>query len=229
MPGAGLAFDGEQLIVTQTSRNLERMRVILRNYNEVKQVEIESKFLEVQQGDLEELGFDWTVGDGQQFIVDGQGKAVLDQYGNPTYNNSRQFSTQNRNLNDAFKTGNDASSIRIIDENGGRTEVPNPAPLLTSAIDLAGQAANVFNSDGWTVAGADVDLAIRALSRKTGSDLMSAPKVTVLSGKRATITVAQELRYPESYGDIESEAPSGEGAGSGDFDHSGYPARFRDS
>ena len=59
------------------------------------------------------------------------------------------------------------------------------------------------------MAGADVDLAIRALSRKTGSDLMSAPKVTVLSGKRATITVAQELRYPESYGDIESTVSMG--------------------
>jgi general secretion pathway protein D len=33
--------------------------------------------------------------------------------------------------------------------------------------------------------------------------------VTVLSGKRATITVAQELRYPESYGDIESQASGG--------------------
>lgn len=40
---------------------------------------------------------------------------------------------------------------------------------------------------------------------------MSAPKVTVLSGKRATIVVAQELRYPESYGDIEAEVASGEG------------------
>ena len=70
VPGAGLAFDGEQLIVTQTSRNLERMRVILRNYNEVKQVEIESKFLEVQQGDLEELGFDWTVNDGAYHLFD---------------------------------------------------------------------------------------------------------------------------------------------------------------
>ena len=36
---------------------------------------------------------------------------------------------------------------------------------------------------------------------------MSAPKVTVLSGKRASITVAQELRYPESYGDIEASPP----------------------
>ena len=61
LSGASLAFDGEQLIVTQTRRNLERMRTILRNYNEVKQVEIEAKFLEVSQGDLEELGFDWSV------------------------------------------------------------------------------------------------------------------------------------------------------------------------
>ena len=48
-----------------------------------------------------------------------------------------------------------------------------------------------------------------------GSDLMSAPKVTVLSGKRASITVAQELRYPESYGDIESTASSSGGGGQG--------------
>ena len=211
LPGAGLAFDGEQLIVTQTSRNLERMRVILRNYNEVKQVEIESKFLEVQQGDLEELGFDWTVGDGQQFIVDGQGFPVLDQYGNPTYDNARIGQTQNRNLSNAFSTGLDASAVRV----NGNIEAVNIAPSLTSAIDLATLATNTFTSTGWSVAGADVDLAIRALSRKTGSDLMSAPKVTVLSGKRATITVAQELRYPESYGDIESTVSSGGNGGSG--------------
>ena len=58
----------------------------------------------------------------------------------------------------------------------------------------------------------DIDLQIRALARKNGSDLMSAPKVTVLSGKQADITVAQELRYPQSYGDIESTVSSGGGA-----------------
>ena len=205
LPGASLAFDGEQLIITQSRRNLERMRVILRNYNEVKQVEIESKFLEVQQGDLEELGFDWTVGDGQQFIVDGQGKAVLDQYGNPTFDNARVGQTQNRNLSDAFTTGLNASAVRV----NGEIQAVNAAPSLTSVIDLASRATNTFTATGWSVAGADVDLAIRALSRKSGSDLMSAPKVTVLSGKRATITVAQELRYPESYGDIESTVSSG--------------------
>ncbi len=225
LPGASLAFDSQQLIITQTSRNLERMRVILRNYNEVKQVEIESKFLEVQQGDLEELGFDWTIGDGAQFLVDPDtGKAVLDQYGNPTYDNARQLSTQNRNLSSAFSTGLSASAITI----DGEIAAVNAAPRLTTAIDLATRASSVFTSTGWTVAGADVDLAINALSRKTGSDLMSAPKVTVLSGKRATITVAQELRYPESYGDIESEVSSGstEAGGSAISVTAGTPQDF---
>lgn len=43
--GSTLAFDGSQLIVTQTPRNLERIQNILTRYNEVRQVEIEAKFL----------------------------------------------------------------------------------------------------------------------------------------------------------------------------------------
>ena len=206
VPGASLAFDGEQLIVTQTSRNLERMRVILRNYNEVKQVEIESKFLEVQQGDLEELGFDWTIGDGNQLASSmDTGFLFWTNTVSQTSGYDRTFESQNRNLSSAFTTGLNASAVRI----DGEIVAVNAAPNLTSVIDLANRATSAFTATGWSVMGADVDLAINALSRKTGSDLMSAPKVTVLSGKRATITVAQELRYPESYGDIESTVSSG--------------------
>ena len=227
LPGASLAFDGEQLIITQSRRNLERMRVILRNYNEVKQVEIEAKFLEVQQGDLEELGFDWNVGHDQKPIFgtdeNGDPVPVLDKYGNQTYDNARQFSTGNRSLSSAFSTGLSASAITI---NGDVAAVNSP-PGLSNAIDLAtAVTTNAFTSTGWTVAGADVDLAINALSRKTGSDLMSAPKVTVLSGKRATITVAQEMRYPESYGDIESTVSSGEAGGSAISITAGTPQDF---
>lgn len=202
--GASIAFDGEQLIVTQTRRNLERMRTILRNYNEVKQVEIETKFLEVSQNDLEEVGFDWVVSD----------------------SNSRVFSTQNRSLANSFSIGGDSSSISIdspgrpiLDGSGSpigssppsSRDVPFLAPSLPISLDFAEAAGSVFDATGWSVNGYDVDFAIRALSRKSGSDLMSAPKVTVLSGKRANIVVAQELRYPESYGDIESQVSEGGG------------------
>ena len=212
LSGASLAFDGEQLIVTQTRRNLERMRTILRNYNEVKQVEIEAKFLEVSQGDLEELGFDWSLKGGKSPILDEDLFPVYDSNGQQTFVYNRKFGTQNRNLNDSFGISSTDSAITI----GGVAVVDNSAPRLSNAIDLGASVTNSLLDipTGWTVGGYDVDFAIRALARKAGSDLMSAPKVTVLSGKRASITVAQELRYPESYGDIESTASSSSGGGS---------------
>lgn len=207
--GASLAFDGEQLIVTQTRRNLERLQAILRRYNEVKQVEIETKFLEVAQNDLEELGFDWTVRDGRTTLLDGLGQPVLDDDGQPIVTFDREFNTQGRTLNDAFAVGVNASAITI----NGEIAAVNAPPQITDVVDLAADASNIFTGTGWSINGYEVDLAINALSRKTGSDLMSAPKVTVLSGKRANITIAQELRYPESYGDIEAEVDS-DGGGS---------------
>lgn len=59
--GSSLAYDGSAIIVTQTARNVERIRNILARYNDVRQVEIESKFLEVQEGALEELGVKWNL------------------------------------------------------------------------------------------------------------------------------------------------------------------------
>ncbi|MDQ8194415.1 hypothetical protein QEH59_08255 [Coraliomargarita sp. SDUM461004] len=205
LPGASLAFDGEQLIITQTRRNLERMRIILRNYNEVKQVEIEAKFLEVSQNDLDEVGFDWT---------------VTSASGNQT------FDFGGRQLADAFGVNTDSSTINIVTPSGSTTS-DNSAPDLPTTIDLAsGLSTDLFSAAGWSVNGAGVDFAIRALSRKSGSDLMSAPKVTVLSGKRANITVAQELRYPESYGDIESTVSSNNTGGAAISITAGTPQDF---
>ena len=162
------------------------------------------------QNDLEEVGFDWSAGSGRQFVLDEFGAPVLNQFGNPTFVNQRQGSTQGRTLNSTFSTGTDASAIRIQTPlQANPLTFPNTPPSLNSAIDVAASATSLFTATGWTVNGTDVDFALRALSRKTGTDLMSAPKVTVLSGKRASITVAQELRYPESYGDIESQVSSG--------------------
>ncbi|WPJ93946.1 hypothetical protein SH580_10905 [Coraliomargarita algicola] len=226
LPGASLAFDGEQLIVTQTRRNLERMRTILRNYNEVKQVEIEAKFLEVSQNDLEEVGFDWTVQDGFTPYVDSTtGGSVVDSFGNVTGEYQRSMSTGGRTLNDTFSTSSDSSSI-TIDGPSGSLSFSNSPPDLASAIDLASSATSLFTSSGWSINGYDVDFALRALSRQSGSDLMSAPKVTVLSGKRANITVAQELRYPESYGDIESTVSSSNSGGSAISITAGTPQDF---
>jgi len=211
LPGTSLVYDGEQIIVTQTRRNLERMRVILRNYNEVKMVEIEAKFLEVQQSDLEEVGFSWQVASGPNPLFDAGGLPILDENGNQAVTYDREFLTGNRTLNNAFGVATETSSIVV----NGDIVAQNSPPQVSNTLDLAAAAGNLFSATGWTVNGANVDFAIRALARKAGSDLMSAPKVTVLSGKRATITVAQELRYPESYGDIDSSTGGDDDDGGG--------------
>jgi general secretion pathway protein D len=204
--GTSLAFDGEQLIVTQTPRNLERLRTILVNYNEFKQVEIEAKFLEVAQNDLDELGFHWG--------FSSNGKSGED------WNIATNLRTLS-DLNSVSNASGTASISGIADPVISAPQISGSLGFGTSAgffVDknTVGEDANgspIDLTQGFVLDDLKVDLQIQALARKTGSDLMSAPKVTVLSGKEANIVVAQELRYPTSYGDIESTVSSGGGGG----------------
>ena len=205
--GSSLAFDGEQLIVTQTPRNIERLRTILKNYSEVKQVEIETKFLEVSQNDLDEFGFNWTFSPARSG-------------GKDNYN----VNASTRGLYDIGATTSGAKRARI---GGINEDTQAPFDYFDPPVDIeppqVGRAlsygpdpenSNPFISDTFVLDDVNVDLEILALARKSGSDLMSAPKVTVLSGKRANIVVAQELRFPQSYGDIESTVSQGGSGGS---------------
>ncbi len=182
-PGSSLAYDGSSMIVTQTKRNLDRIRNILNRYDEVRQVEIEAKFLEVAQGDLNELGFDWSAFSraGRQFVT-----------------------TSNRSVTGAFDQVSDGSKILI---DGETIDMIFPPQIPGENAVSASTAPLGFVTS--TMGEFDVAGIIRVLSQKSGSDLLSASRVTVLSGDLATITVAQELRYPESYSDIEPEVGSG--------------------
>lgn len=45
----------------------------------------------------------------------------------------------------------------------------------------------------------DVTAVVRALSQKQGSELLAAPAATVISGQPATMSVLQEIQYPNNY------------------------------
>ncbi|MEJ1974589.1 MAG: hypothetical protein WDM96_19750 [Lacunisphaera sp.] len=202
VPGSTLAFDGSQLIVTQSRRNLERLRNILVRYNEVRQVEIEAKFMEVQQGALEELGVQWDL-------------ATTSTTQNP----NQGYTTGNgvtRNLAQAFNNAVSAQQITITGDGqpAGGLNIPSSAPSIPGGVMLAANAAPLANISG-VVGNFDVNAIVRALSQKSGTELLSAPKLTVLSGNPATITVAQELRYPQSYGQIQSQVGTGNQSGGG--------------
>ena len=217
--GAGLAFDGEQLIVTQTPRNLDRLRTILTNYSEVKQVEIETKFLEVTQNDLDELGFHWGVSMRDTKTGDwriGSNLRKLNDFGGQSESGRARISAfPDPELN---LQGEDAEPQELFKKDPVYVSPPIVAQSLgfgtPSAFFIDSTVEDDENRSGFFSGDLDIDLQIQALARKSGSDLMSAPKVTVLSGKRANIVVAQELRYPQSYGDIESDVSGGQGGSS---------------
>ncbi len=223
-PGSTLAFDGSQLIVTQTGRNLERIRNILARYSEVRQVEIEAKFMEVQDGALEELGVNWSIGK----------KAT--QHSGATVTN---YATSNRSLATAFSNNINSSSGSVVvaatpesvterfNASGAVTSVTTTAatpgfefPIVSNPPPIPGTNnigtnAGPFASVTGILGEFNVNAVIRALSQRTGTELLSAPKLTVLSGNRASITVAQELLYPESYGQVQSQVGTGNASGGG--------------
>lgn len=206
--GSNLVYDGASIIVTQSRRNQERIRTILAQYAEVKMVQIEAKFLEIQEGALQELGVEW------QFE---NMRRRRDVGGIDTPRVSGQ--TVNRELRET--DGRDSTertgTVTTRDFFGGlptQTDtISVPQPILPAVVDLGLEAGNFATILGrWGEY--NVDAQIRALSRKTGSDLLSSPKLTVLSGQTAEIVVAQEFIYPRSYSDPQISATAGDGGSS---------------
>ena len=218
--GSSLAYDGSAIIVTQTARNVERIRNILSRYNDVRQVEIESKFMEVQEGALEELGVKWNMSRrGVAQVNPNTGAPILDSNGRQVFTPRETYATEsvNRSLAGAFPSTSNGNALTISStaaSGGSNLTVPIAPSTIPGGVSLGSTAAALANITGF-VGEFDVTAAIRALSQKQGSDLLSSPKVTVLSGNPANIVVAQEMRYPQSYGEIQSQVGSSSGTGTG--------------
>lgn len=188
-----------RLIVRNTQPNLD----LIDNLVEIAlatpptQVEIQSKFLEVNQTNLKELGFDWLLGQfampfgsgvygsggtlGNQGAFQGGLYPFQDASGTPIganpVNDTGQLTAGNR-------TG--ATAIRANALDGLLFGTPiGPAPGVLAV-------AGVFTDPQFQVV-------IRALNQSKGIDLMSAPTVTTQSGQRATIAVVREFIYPTEY------------------------------
>ncbi|MDR0590563.1 MAG: hypothetical protein LBG09_01775 [Puniceicoccales bacterium] len=228
-PGSNLAFDGSQLIVTQTLRNIKRTQEILAKYEQIKQVEIETKFIEITQGKLDELQLGWASG----FSHRGTAGA------NPALPRSATLGTQQdgnnnlRPLNEAFTIRNASSgagSIVFKDANGAKKEeipIPSSAPTFPGGLNLGSSAVDLLNIKGVISDSINLGLTLRALEQQSNSDLMSAPKLTVLSGKTAKIVVAQEFIYPKTYGEISSDVGTGDANSAGVTITAGTPSDFQ--
>jgi len=197
VPGSSANFlpQSSRLIVRNTADNLELVDAIVEqaNVSGPKQVEIESKFIEINQTNLKELGFDWLLG---QFNVPGSNRVFgsggtsgtapalvpanypfIPPGGDPI----GQFPVTAGN-----RSGNLAISANAIDSL--LFGIPGATSLAPGIFGLSG----VFTDPQFQVV-------IRALNQKKGIDLLSAPRVTTKSGQRAVIEIVREFRYPTQF------------------------------
>jgi general secretion pathway protein D len=177
--GASITYNSaiSQLIVANTADNLETFERILQQLNVIpNQVEIEARFIEVAQDDLEELGLQWILNDNYEFASknDGSGQRMQVNANNNGLTQGNRF----------FASDSSKGSI-------------SPASVLTQTANqtmLGGilSASSVLTNPEMTVV-------IQALSQHGGTDLLSAPRVTTRSGVNAQIQVVKEIIYPTEF------------------------------
>jgi general secretion pathway protein D len=228
--GHKFVFDGFQMIVTHERRFLDLIERILERLDQdsSRQVEIETKFLEVQEGALDEISFDWQMAwENPHYILDPKtGNPLIDSRGAPIVAYDKNLLGNTRTLATGHSpTGLTRDTIISFPDNPDASlQLPNPIPRLPGKIgigegvtplvrmtsrDLLGPGA------GMILGGREASLLINALKRKQGTDLLSAPRVTVMDGQPASITIAQEFIYPTDWQPAPAPTVGGGGGGGG--------------
>jgi len=178
-----------QLIVANTAENLENFERILSRLNVIpNQVGIEARFVEVNQDDLEELGFQW-------FLTDNWEIAQRNSGVSPAATESILM----RSDSDGFTKGN-----RFFARSASSGAIQPTSTTLLGADQTALGGIATFAS---VLTNPELTLVVNALKQKGGTDLLSAPRVTTRSGVNAQIQVVQEIIYPT---DFTSESVGGD-------------------
>lgn len=164
-----------QLIVANTPENLETFERILAQLNVVpSQVEIEARFVEVAEDDLQELGLQWIFTDNYEFLQR-QGAGP--------------FGGRERIQIDA---GNVTSGNRFFGRTASGIE---PIRADTADANFLGNILSVSS----ILTNPELNVVLHALSQNGNTDVLSAPRVTTRSGVNASIEVVREIIYPTEF------------------------------
>lgn len=228
-----------KLYVRNTRENLaEFEKVLVEMGSQPKLIEIETRFVEVAQEDLNSLGFEWLLNSNYSFANN--------------YELSKIFGTQKLNagavtasagtgsssrfsggggtgaggtVGDGAGAGGAGSAASVLENRGGIEKIDGTTYsmgnryLSTTGNHISG-AGNSTNDKFMRVnaflGAADVSMILHMLSQRSDTDLLSAPKVVTKSGEEAVIKVVTEYIYPQDYDvQLQSSQTSGGGGGSG--------------
>jgi type II secretory pathway component GspD/PulD (secretin) len=179
-----------KLYVRNTFENLAVLEEILdamdvaKHSSGVDQVEIEAKFVEVSEGTLEQLGFEWNF---QNSVKTGiEGGDVIANDGNGLFADTLRGSSQSPAL--PFS----------------QTSALGAGETSASGDWSAFRFEDTFNTEAASLrlennGSKPLDVLISALDQSSGTDVLSAPRIVTKSGKKATIRVGQLHYFPEVY------------------------------
>ena len=194
------------LLVTNTPTELDKVEQLVNaiSNKQPKQVKITTKFVEISQENNDELGFDWIVNPfglsannmfGSGGTKGNQAGRTGDDFVSPVGGTSvdgipadpSQFVSNG--VTNGLRSGDQAINRNSID-----AILNNPNRTAQSASVAPGiMALTGLFSDG------QVQMIMRGLAQKKGTDLMTAPSVTARSGQKATIEIIREFIYPTEY------------------------------
>ena len=159
-----------KIVVANTSDNLTVFEQVLAELNVVpNQIEIEARFVEVSQTDLESFGFEWNLTDDWE-VAQKKGQEDL------ALGDRERISIGATSLTAGNRYANDEGAI-------GAETVAEDALLSVASI----------------LTNPEIQMILHMLQQSGSSDLLSAPKVTTQSGVPATLKVVTEYIYPTSF------------------------------
>ncbi len=185
-----------KLVVRNTQEQLDLVEQIIAagdSSTGVVQIEIESKFVEVTQNNLKELGFDWLLGagniPGSNRVFGSGGTSGIGQAVNTAdfpFVTPGGAAVGGNPVTGGNRSGQTAISSNAIDA------------LLFGVVGNSALAPGIAALSG-VFTDPQFQLVIRALNQKKGVDLLSAPRVTTKPGQRAVIEIIREFRYPTEF------------------------------
>ncbi|NQU12013.1 tetratricopeptide repeat protein [bacterium] len=166
-----------RIIIRNTPEGIEIFEKVLADFNVVpNQVEIEAKFIDISQSDLDELGFEWKVGHKLFGDLDATG-------GNVPFGDVPDLAAGEGDI-----TG------------GLRDSTVVQGNALDALLGLGGAVTpNNLGTLRGVLTNPQFEVILRALAQKKSTDLLSAPKITTISGQAAQLRVVQEFIYPTEY------------------------------
>ncbi len=217
---AGFSKARSTLTVRNTASALDQVEELVIDLTKRKprQIKMLTKFVEISQENTDELGFDWIISpfgitSNSSFLSGGT-------LGSAAGRNASDFVSPISGVSvDGIPNGANQSVSNIVTGGNRSGDYAISRDSIDSFLNNPNRTAQnsnvapgILSLTGLFTDG-QVQMIMRGLAQKKGTDVMTAPSIVSRSGERATIEIIREFIYPTEY--EPPELPNAVGVGGG--------------